>query len=148
MFDVEIDIELSTPVEEVFAYLADVTRQPEWEPHIRECTPDGELPLHVGSTATQRIEVMGEVRDVTLTVIELTPGACIRFEKSVPIPITFGWDLTPSSGGTHVRYRVTLGVTGTKRLGFLVMRALIPLGVKTPLHADLERIRRATEKVG
>jgi hypothetical protein len=37
VFKVAIDAYISKLVDEVFAYLADVTKQPEWEPSILAC---------------------------------------------------------------------------------------------------------------
>jgi uncharacterized protein YndB with AHSA1/START domain len=148
MFKFSVRGRIARPVDEVFAYLADVTKQSEWEPNIVSCHLNDDAPIRVGATATQRIRVKGKEREVQLTVAEYEPGKRIRFEKQKPVYISFGWTLEPEEGGTKVDYPVELAFRGTVRVILGLMRLLVPFGFKTPVHKDLARIKANLERRG
>jgi uncharacterized protein YndB with AHSA1/START domain len=146
MFKFHVTGTIARPVNEVFAYVADVRRQPEWEPNIVSCTPDADGPLAEGMTATQIMREKGGERRVTLTVADLEPGRRLRFVKESPFHISFGWLLEPVGGETRVTYPVELDAPPVMRAALAFMRVMTMFGWKgTPIHRDLARIKERLE---
>ncbi|HKP51881.1 MAG TPA: SRPBCC family protein [Chloroflexia bacterium] len=146
MIKVSTSTTIARPADQVFAYLADVTKQPEWEPTVLACRLNSSEPMREGSTATQTMKDKESKRDVTLTVAEYEVGRRIQFEKQWPYPISFGWVIEPNGSGTQVTYLVELGVQGMMRALLSVMRVLSALGLKTPIHRDLNNIKKRIEE--
>jgi uncharacterized protein YndB with AHSA1/START domain len=48
-FEIEIPVEIDRPVHEVFAYVTDPSKLPEWQTNTLEATPEQPGPLHQGS---------------------------------------------------------------------------------------------------
>ena len=67
MVRVEASVDISRSTEEVFAYVADPTKAPEWMSGILENTVEGGGPIHIGSRIhgvtkiLRRFEYTGEV---------------------------------------------------------------------------------------
>jgi len=57
MFRIEASCEIERPVEEVFAYLADPARIPEWNSSVLECRVEQPGPIRVGT----RIRTLGRI---------------------------------------------------------------------------------------
>jgi uncharacterized protein YndB with AHSA1/START domain len=145
MFKFSTDAHISKPVDQVFAYLANVAKQPEWEPNILACQLDGAGPIQKGSTATQTVRRKGGEHQVSLTVTEFEPGRRLKFEKQWPFRTAFGWILEPSDGGTHVTYPVELDAKGFFRIALSLMRVFAVFGMRTPIHRDLDNIKKRVE---
>jgi hypothetical protein len=96
--------------EEVFAYLADVRRMPEWT-HSEGMRFD-EAEQHVGARAVQTVKFMGMRRDVELITTAFDRPRRIAFHSSVPFPIDFGFSLAPAPGGTQLSYDVAMQPNG------------------------------------
>jgi hypothetical protein len=72
-FRTESRISIDGTVPEVWAYLSDVARWPEWAPTVLECRVRGGDPLHVGAQVDQRAKgILGSTRERSqhVTVIE------------------------------------------------------------------------------
>ncbi|HEV8156906.1 MAG TPA: SRPBCC family protein [Gaiellales bacterium] len=54
----ESRVTIAGGVAEVWAYVCDVGRWPEWAPTVRECWVDGRAPLQPGSRVEQRAKLM------------------------------------------------------------------------------------------
>ena len=69
----ESRITIASSVPEVWAYICDVTRWPEWAPTVRECWVGGGAPLQPGSRVEQRAKgIFGSSRHRTqyVTAVE------------------------------------------------------------------------------
>src|SRR3972149_1814733 len=87
MITKETSIVINRPVEQVFAAMADVKNQPQWDPGLLEArlTPDG--PLSVGTKITEARKFMGRTSENTGEVVEFEPNVRIT-RKSVDSPMT------------------------------------------------------------
>ncbi|MPZ73665.1 MAG: SRPBCC family protein, partial [Nitriliruptorales bacterium] len=66
-------IEIARPAEEVFAYVTDLPRLPEWQDNVvRACVDGGEMP-EVGARCTLTRRIAGAEREITSEVTALIP---------------------------------------------------------------------------
>jgi ribosome-associated toxin RatA of RatAB toxin-antitoxin module len=89
--------EMAASVEDVWSYVSDVSRWPEWAPTIRECRVSGRAPLHAGSRLEQRVKGMsGSIRHQVLDVSVVdAPSRLAVAGKMGPSPVRWGFDLSP-----------------------------------------------------
>src|SRR6202140_5621748 len=108
MVNVEIPVNIDRPVEEVFAYLSDVARIPEWNHMVDEVVPS-ESRLRVGSTAPLKMRLRGRRIEATQEVTELEINRRVVIKTGAPISVTDTW--TFESLGEN-RSRLTYGSVG------------------------------------
>jgi uncharacterized protein YndB with AHSA1/START domain len=104
MIDVQSSVVIERPVDEVFAYVADLTNNPAWEGNFTQVERTTEGPIGVGTVFTCQLRVPG--RRVT-SRIELTgfePGQRIAFRGNQPASAKPVGSITfePVDGGTRV----------------------------------------------
>src|SRR5436190_9141578 len=104
MLDVEASVVIDRPVDEVFAYVADMTNNPAWEGNFLSAERTTEGPIGIGTVFTCELKVPG--RRVT-SRIELTgfePGRRIAFRGDQPASARPVGSITfePAGGGTRV----------------------------------------------
>src|ERR1043165_9975472 len=111
---------VARPLENVFRYLADVAKQTEWVQGVSDCHWTGPGPVRVGSVAEQSMTFMGKLRILPLALIQYNPPLRLRFEKTEPFLIRFGFELEGDGSATLVRYPVEMDPRG-------LFRIIIPL---------------------
>src|SRR5690348_16184496 len=90
---------IATGVPDVWAYLCDVGRWPEWAPTVRECWVAGGVPLQPGSRVEQRAKLMfglSRHRAQSVTAVE----APRRLAFAGPMgtsPARWGMELDPAN---------------------------------------------------
>ena len=136
-------IEIARPAADVFAVVADMSRNTEWQEGMKSCRWTSEPPIGVGSTYEQVAVFRGKEIVTKFRVEEYDPGALIRM---VSTQSTFPLDVTrrvePRGDG---RCRVTAVVKGEpggllKLLGPLTKRM-----VKRSVRADYQRLKAHLE---
>jgi uncharacterized protein YndB with AHSA1/START domain len=136
---------INKPQEEVFAYLSDITRHPEWgnPSHKLQVTKTSDGPVSQGSTFACEGDQFGHNED-TVTITEYTPNSRIAYEANGNAGIIgYAFDLAPADSGTQV----------TKT--FNPIKPKFPLNVLQPIvkafvqpgamKGDLERIKSRLE---
>ena len=89
MVNVEIVVNIDRPIEDVFAYLCDVEKEPEWNSMVDEVTCS-DHPLRIGSIAHLKMRLLGRRIEATLDGLsehqELLAGlrALVRMVRSEP----------------------------------------------------------------
>ena len=142
MFRHQTEIEVNTAPATVFSYLCDVERQPEWQPDIRLCRWDAPGPVAVGKTARQVLRLFGKEREATLTVDVHEPDRAIRFAKTIPFPIRFGWRLEPTGPSTtRIIYQAEAEPTGIFRL----LSPLLAPGIRKTMERESQVIKEQVE---
>jgi uncharacterized membrane protein len=128
--------EIGAPIDRVFHYVSDVTKQPEWvHLDLIDVQLDEPGPLRVGSKATQRLRFLGREQKVPITVVAYEPGRSIHFAKEQPFPIRFGFDLEAVGDKTVVSYPVEMSPTGFFRILIALM------GPQKQIEADLASVQ-------
>ena len=138
----EREIEIDRPPAEVFAYLADLTRVPEWQGSVQEIVPDEDGPLREGSAFTEVRRVAGRRLESRLEVETLVDGRELTLRVvSGPVPGRVQHVLEPSGGGTRLTLVGELVGGGLRGLaGPLLERA-----AKREADADLRRLKSLLE---
>jgi uncharacterized membrane protein len=137
----EHTVAVERSIDEVFAYLIDLARVPEWQSSVSEVHVDGRV--EEGTRFVETREFMGRRARSTLEVAAFEPPR--RFTlRTVEGPITFEVDhrLEERSGQTHLAVSARAKVPGL--LGFAA-RPFVK-GAERELRADLERLKERLER--
>jgi uncharacterized protein YndB with AHSA1/START domain len=137
----ELSVEIARPPEDVFAYLTDVSRLPEWQSSATEADVDGEL--RVGARIRERRTFIGRDVKAELEVTGYEPPR--RFDvssRSGPVSYEIRHTLKPSGGGTSLNVEVDVKVGGLMRLA-----AQGPLKLaEREFRADFDELKRLLEQ--
>jgi uncharacterized protein YndB with AHSA1/START domain len=103
MATIESQLQISAPPEEVFAYLSDLEKHPEWS-HCMEIKKTSEGPVGVGTTYQSKGKNFGITANETVEVTEYRPSERFAWLTKGALGMKFGWsfDLSPKEGGTLV----------------------------------------------
>lgn len=96
----ESRIIISSSVREVWEYVCDVGRWPEWAPTVLECWVRGGVPLEPGSRVEQRAKDLGRThrRSQEVTVVE-APRSVAFAGRMGNSPSRWGMELEPADDG-------------------------------------------------
>jgi carbon monoxide dehydrogenase subunit G len=131
-------VEVPRPPDEVFPWLLEEDKVPQWTSHLESYTAlDGAL--GTGSRVRQVLQVSGRRIDVELEITGYDPprGAETRFSTN-GIEVVNAYALEPSGGGTRLTQSVDAKPSG------LTARMLVPViqpRLEEKLTQDLERLR-------
>ena len=140
-------IEIARRPEEVFAYIDQVDRHPEWQEKLVSSRPEAEGPLRVGSRIDQVRRVPGGPRQFTIEVTEHDPPRKIAWRAlNGPVRPVGTVTVEPVADGSRSRLAVEIDLRGHGLLGKLIA----PLASRDAArqlprdHAQLkERLERA-----
>lgn len=142
---VERSTTINAPAAQVFEYVSDITRHPEWAAHKLEVQSKSQSSAQVGST----YETIGQpfgAQPGTVTITELVPGQKIVYESDGPVGHFRHVFLIQSEGDAGVRLTKTMEPL---KISSLPLRLLGPIvtGLIAPrgLDGDLQRIREKLE---
>ena len=140
MIEVEHTLEIARPVDEVFAYLTDIQRIPEWQASAEETSLEGEL--GEGARIREVRSMMGRRATSTMEVTEYDPP--MRFSlRTVEGPITYAveHELEAVDGGTRVTSTGRGETTRAPRL----MLGTVRRTVQRQFVKDLETFKQRLE---
>ena len=141
MITVEHTVEIDRSIDEVFAYLTDVARLPEWQASVSEVHVDG--PIEQGTRFRDVREFMGRRAASTLEVTAYKPPS--RFALRVaegPIAYEIDHVLEATGRGTRVTFSGRGETTRVPRL----MRGMVERAVERQLAKDAEALKQALER--
>jgi carbon monoxide dehydrogenase subunit G len=142
MVHIEESVTIEKPVEEVFKFLTDVERQPDWVGPIQSSKITSSGPLGEGSTVQQAMKVLGRRFDATLEITGYQPPNRYEFKgKSGPMHVHFRFALTPEGNGTRVRQTVDGESSGF----FKLADPIISRNMSKQFQADLETMKTMLE---
>ena len=110
--------EIAAGIEDVFAYISDVSRWPEWAQDIRECSIRGGGPLTAGARLDQRVNGSGgSTKERVLDVVNVEAPSRIEFTGTYgPCPLRWGFELNaPEVRSTGILMWVEMERRGTMR---------------------------------
>jgi carbon monoxide dehydrogenase subunit G len=129
-------VDLPKPPEEVFPWLLEQDKVPQWTSHLERYDVEG--PLGVGTRVTQKLSVAGGIT-LAMQITEFDPpGGAATFFETNGVKVTSEYLLAPSNGGTRLTQTLDAKASG------LTARMLIPVvqgRLETKLKDDLERLR-------
>jgi uncharacterized protein YndB with AHSA1/START domain len=137
----ELTIEIARSAEDVFAYLTDVEKLPEWQASV--VSSRATAPLEQGSRIVEQRALLGHEAETELEVTSYEPVR--RFALRTirgPVNLTIDHELEDSAGETR------LHVTATGKPGGLLRFAARAVEAKArhELRRDFERLKANLER--
>jgi uncharacterized protein YndB with AHSA1/START domain len=136
----EHTVVIDRPPAEVFGYLTDVERLPEWQASAIEVHHEG--PMRAGTRIREVRNFLGRRAESTLEVTEYEPDR--RFSLRVvsgPLPFEVRHTLTPENGGTRLDW---VGEADAGRFPKIAIRMMAGTAERQ-FKGDLERLKRLLE---
>lgn len=136
-----VDIDRSAA--EVFAYIADMANNPNWQSGMRACTWTTEPPIRVGSRYDQEAAFLGRPIVSRFEVVEYVEGERIRiqtYESTFPLDITRRVEALGEG-----RCRVTAEVGGEPTGLFALFGPLMAPMVKRSVSRDYAALKAILE---
>lgn len=116
MATMESQVQISASPEEVFAYLSDLEKHPEWS-HSLEVKKTSEGQVGVGASYRSKGKNFGITASETVEVTEHRPNERFAWRTTGAMGMKFGWSfkLTPREGGTLLieRFEPPGGLVGS-----------------------------------
>jgi uncharacterized protein YndB with AHSA1/START domain len=133
-------IDVSKPPSEVFPWLLEQDKVPQWTSDLERYEVSG--PLGVGARVTQKLTVAGGIAlDMEITAYDPPRGAATAFETN-GVRVTSEYILEGGEAGT--RLTQTLDASASGFAAKMVMR-VVKDRLETKLTADLERLKGLLE---
>ncbi len=140
MMKFEISVHVNRPVAEVFQYLNDPTKMPEWNATIEEATPS-ETPIKVGTRIRARGRWLGRKIESTVEVVEYEPNKRVVQKSDEP----FSWKAINTFQADNGGTRLVSACEGESH-GFLKLsEPILARIVKKQLQAQFETAKELLE---
>jgi len=139
----EDSIVITRTLEDVFAYLTDVTNWPRWNMIVGnvEQTPPG--PLGQGTTLRGAAEIMGRTMQYSGEILECDPNKKVVQKMRVgPAEIQTSWLLEPLEDGTRLIIRSEGKASGPS----IIAGPLLDREVKKQIEGSLTRLKAILEE--
>ncbi len=142
MAPITASIEINRSPEDVFAYLDDYSRHPEWQSALQEVTVQTEGSPRVGTRVSERRKVPGGVREMTIETTEHEPPRRIGFRGlDGPIRVVGTATVSPVDGGSRVSVELDFEGHG---LGKLLL-PLVRSQARKEVPLDQQRLKERLE---
>ncbi len=116
MATIEFQTQINAAPEEVFAYLSDLEKHPEWS-HCMEIEKTSEGAVGVGASYRSKGKNFGITANETVEVTEHQPNERFGWRTTGAMGMKFGWsfELSPQAGGTLLieRFEPPSGLMGS-----------------------------------
>jgi len=140
MADRSDSITIDRPVDEVWAYVTDVTNDPAWHTDILEATKTSDGPIDVGTVWHARFKPAMGISEGDMRVVTFEPNRRQVMEGAIgPMHPTLTYVLEPSDGGTTFTRHVQISVSGWMKIMSPMMGMMLPKQNKGFL-ANLKRV--------
>jgi uncharacterized protein YndB with AHSA1/START domain len=137
---IEYTVVIDRPPADVFGYLTDVKRLPEWQASAIEVRHEGSMA--VGTQIREVRNFLGRRAESTLEVTEYEPDRKFSLRVvSGPLPFEVRHTLTPENGGTRLDW---VGEAETSRYPRIAVR-MVARTAERQFTSDLERLKRLLE---
>ncbi len=140
MVKVEISLHINRPVAEVFNYLNDPAKMPEWNSTMEEATPS-ESPLKVGTRIRTRVRMLGRKIEGTVEVVEHEPNKRFVLKGDQPFPLKAIYTFQGENGGTRLVSAAEAELGGFFKLSEPILARI----VKKQLQAQFETAKELLE---
>jgi len=142
---IEYSTDISRSPQEVFEYVTDTARLPEWQPSVDEAAAEPPAIRDVGMRGYEVRRVPGGRQRIRWEVTECEPGRRWSVDGiDGPVRAHVVISLTPAdAGSTHVDYRIRFEGRG---IGWLI-RLLASRGARTEVPESLALLKQRLESV-
>jgi uncharacterized protein YndB with AHSA1/START domain len=141
--DFSFDVDIARPPEQVFAFLSDLRRLPEWQPLVVEAEQLGEGPLRQGSRVREARNMRGKRLEQIVEIATFEPPR--RFAVKVvegPLPLHGDLTLSPTSDGST---RLHMHAHGHARGAMRMAEPVLKLGIKREFRKQYRRLKELVE---
>jgi uncharacterized protein YndB with AHSA1/START domain len=140
MVDRSDTIVIDRPVEDVFAFVTDVTNDPAWHTDVLEAHKTTDGPPGVGTVWHARFKPAMGISEGDMRVVTFEPNRKQVMEGDVgPMHPTLTYEFEPSGGGTMFTRHVQISVSGWMKLMSPMIGMMLPRQNKGYL-ANLKRV--------
>ncbi len=139
---VEHSVVIGRPIDEVFGYLTDCTRNPTWLSSVLGASWTSPEPHGVGATGRMVVRFLGKRVDLAYEVTDHAPPKSSAIRRvGGPLEVTSAYTFEPVEGGT----KVTTVSEGTTNGFFKLADALLAPMFKRELRADFGNLKTLLE---
>ena len=139
----EHELVVNRPVSEVFAYITDVSKLPEWQAGVLDARRETEAPLGVGSRFTERRTFLGRQIESTIEVTEHEPDRVFSVKvASGPVPLEVRHTFEGTDGGAT---RIRIVGRGDPAGLFRMAAPLVARRAKQTFARDFARLKDVLE---
>lgn len=140
MLRLEISLHIDRPVAEVFNYLNDPAKMPEWNSTMEEATAS-ETPVKAGTRIHTRVRGLGRTIEGTLEVVEYEPNKRVAWKSDEPFPLKGSYTFQAENGGTRLVAAAEAEPGGFFKLGEPILARI----VKKQLQAQFDTAKELLE---
>ncbi|HJP65143.1 MAG TPA: SRPBCC family protein [Actinomycetota bacterium] len=127
MVDRSDTIAIDRPVEDVFAYVTDVTNDPAWHTDVLEARKVSEGPIGVGTVWHSKFRPSMGISEGEMRVVTFEPNRRQVMQGDVgPMHPTLTYELEPVDGGTRFTRHVQISVTGWMKIMSPMIGMMLP----------------------
>lgn len=127
MVDVSTSITINRPVEDVFAYVTDVTNDPAWHTDALEARKTTEGPIGLGTRWHVRFKPSMGISEGDMEVVAFEPNRREVLRGVIgPMEPTLTYLFEPAESGTRFTRRIQIKISGMMRLMEPLMRLITP----------------------
>jgi uncharacterized membrane protein len=142
MAKVEVSVVINRPIEEVFAFAANIENNAQWQSGVLEAQVTSEGPIGVGTTYRYVTQLLGRRIEADGEVTEYESNRKYSFKStSGPFPIEGGLTCEAAEGGTKVTLVVEADVGGF----FKMAEPLVVRTIKKQFEADVGKLKDLLE---
>lgn len=117
MIKIENSVQVNRPVEEVFAFVANIENLTLWAGPVTEAKQTSEGPIGVGTTQTQSAQFLGRQMETTQEVTEYELNKKLSTKStSGPLPLEIHYTFEPVGEGTRIKLEGNLDAGGFFKL--------------------------------
>ena len=140
MIRIEHSLEISRPPEEVFAFLVDLDRLPDWQSSAIEAGSDG--PLELGSLVHEKRHFLGRELSDELEVVAFDPPRRLTLRsQGGPLKLTVDHELESNGAGT----RLTVVASGKPGGVMKFASPMIERTAREEIRGDFSRLKDLLE---
>jgi uncharacterized membrane protein len=142
MFTSRVEVLISRPLDDVFAFVSDVRNRPQWDDSVKSEELTSPEPIQVGTTVRTRLRSMGREYQYTWEIVEHEPPNQMKVKStSGPFPTTLSFQFDGQDSGTRVKASVTGRPAGFMR----VLQPFIARTTQQNLDRGYGRLKRLLE---
>ena len=141
MIQHEVTIHLNRPVEQVFAFLMDISKLTTWQSNLIKIEKITEGPLRMGSLFQEVRRLGRRESEIHGEITAFEPNK--RFEtKTLTKPqVVASYSFEVEDGGTRLKHKFVMLTSGLMRL----LEPVIASSIKKESEADFETLKRILE---
>lgn len=138
------DLDIDRPVSEVFAFITDPARLPEWQTNTVEAHADPPGPLRPGSRIREvHTSPFGKTIEEDVEVAACEPGRLLELHiVDGLLPIDGRWEFERLDGGTRLHFSARGEPNGPWRLA----EPLLKLGIRQQMREHHRRLKERLER--